>query len=399
MPRSPEFQTYRDELSDKLQEIRQSDPENPEKARAKAQGYLEAQQETEEYQGARKKHLKDIEKKRNNKEKEATMVQQEKEWRKNRKKMIKKGEIDKETLEKISKMKEIIAEMPFLELIEVPCDVKEGEFEEGVVLLKLKDSSLAYIVRNGIGKNLRVEDIVCGKDEKGKELAINLQCPCDHCMTDKFKSFLIREAEKHGIKTIIFLNDAAKDSGYIMPDTFKGKKSSINFVGSNVVYEPSVLRKNYMVSDYKTLYENKFLPSMNRLSRDDYPSQFKETYEEIKLEQDIKDGKDWDFSEEAIEDAKNILTSYLSINAGVFLGVNEKVIEKILVAVKKIKDKKVLKSTCQKISNVIDEKYSKLLERLRYKAYTDSSEIGLIGDLFKGVDIDGIDKFLKSKNK
>lgn len=64
MPKSPEFQVYRDKLSDKLQEIRQSDPENPEKARAKAQRYLESKQETKKYQKAREEHLEDIEKKK-----------------------------------------------------------------------------------------------------------------------------------------------------------------------------------------------------------------------------------------------------------------------------------------------------------------------------------------------
>jgi len=41
---------YRDELVNKLKEIRNSDPENPEVAKAKAQGYLQAKKETREYQ-------------------------------------------------------------------------------------------------------------------------------------------------------------------------------------------------------------------------------------------------------------------------------------------------------------------------------------------------------------
>jgi hypothetical protein len=64
MPKSPEFQTYRGELSDKLQEIRQSDPENPKEARAEARGYLKAKQETGEYQEAAKIHKKMVDKKR-----------------------------------------------------------------------------------------------------------------------------------------------------------------------------------------------------------------------------------------------------------------------------------------------------------------------------------------------
>ncbi len=50
---------YRNELADKLREIRNSDEENPEKARAKAEGYLEAKKETHDYQIADEIHQRD----------------------------------------------------------------------------------------------------------------------------------------------------------------------------------------------------------------------------------------------------------------------------------------------------------------------------------------------------
>ena len=49
-------QEYRDELANKLKDIRNSDPENPEIAKAKAQGYLDAKRETEEYTESKDKH-------------------------------------------------------------------------------------------------------------------------------------------------------------------------------------------------------------------------------------------------------------------------------------------------------------------------------------------------------
>lgn len=55
---------YRDELADKLKDIRNSDPENPEIAKAKAEGYLEAKKETEEYHIQKDKHQQKIEKQR-----------------------------------------------------------------------------------------------------------------------------------------------------------------------------------------------------------------------------------------------------------------------------------------------------------------------------------------------
>jgi hypothetical protein len=54
-------QEYRDELADKLKEIRNSDAENPEIAKAKAQGYLDAKQETEEYKTAKESHVNTVE--------------------------------------------------------------------------------------------------------------------------------------------------------------------------------------------------------------------------------------------------------------------------------------------------------------------------------------------------
>ncbi len=49
-------QEYRDELAKKLKEIRNSEPENPEIARAKAQGYLEARKETGKYKKTQKSY-------------------------------------------------------------------------------------------------------------------------------------------------------------------------------------------------------------------------------------------------------------------------------------------------------------------------------------------------------
>lgn len=56
------MEKYRDDLAGKLNEIRNSNPENKDAARAKASGYLDAKKETEEYKSARKKHHEDIEK-------------------------------------------------------------------------------------------------------------------------------------------------------------------------------------------------------------------------------------------------------------------------------------------------------------------------------------------------
>lgn len=53
-------QEYRDELADKLKEIRNSDPENPQVAKAKAVGYLEAKKETGEYEESKKFKIADF---------------------------------------------------------------------------------------------------------------------------------------------------------------------------------------------------------------------------------------------------------------------------------------------------------------------------------------------------
>jgi hypothetical protein len=56
-----EGKEYRDSLAEKLKEIRNSDPENTEKAHTKAEGYLDATQETTEYKLAKyEKLLEDI---------------------------------------------------------------------------------------------------------------------------------------------------------------------------------------------------------------------------------------------------------------------------------------------------------------------------------------------------
>jgi phenylalanyl-tRNA synthetase beta subunit len=58
------YQEYRDDLASKLREIRNSDKENPEVAKAKAQGYLIAIKETqsEKYDDAKNKHQTKVEK-------------------------------------------------------------------------------------------------------------------------------------------------------------------------------------------------------------------------------------------------------------------------------------------------------------------------------------------------
>lgn len=65
-----ESNQYRDELADKLKEIRNSDPENPEIAKAKAGGYLEASKQSEEHKRAEEdyrtsmEHQREIEKRK-----------------------------------------------------------------------------------------------------------------------------------------------------------------------------------------------------------------------------------------------------------------------------------------------------------------------------------------------
>jgi hypothetical protein len=54
-----EGKEYRDNLAEKLHEIRNSDPENVEKAHTKAEGYLEAEKEKPEYETAEDKHRRE----------------------------------------------------------------------------------------------------------------------------------------------------------------------------------------------------------------------------------------------------------------------------------------------------------------------------------------------------
>jgi hypothetical protein len=54
-----DHQEYRDELAGKLKGIRNSDPENVEKAHAKAGGYLDAEKEKTEYEKAEELHRKE----------------------------------------------------------------------------------------------------------------------------------------------------------------------------------------------------------------------------------------------------------------------------------------------------------------------------------------------------
>jgi hypothetical protein len=53
-------QEYRDDLANKLKEIRNSDQENSEVAKVRAEGYLEAKSETSEYRDAQEKHKEEI---------------------------------------------------------------------------------------------------------------------------------------------------------------------------------------------------------------------------------------------------------------------------------------------------------------------------------------------------
>lgn len=55
-----EGKNYRDDLAAKLQEIRKSDEDRPDLSRAEARGYLNAKQETKDYQVEEKEHKKQI---------------------------------------------------------------------------------------------------------------------------------------------------------------------------------------------------------------------------------------------------------------------------------------------------------------------------------------------------
>ena len=69
-------QEYRDELAEKLKEIRNSDPKNPEAARTKAQGYLDAKKETEKYILEKDKHQTEVKEEIADKEKIKEMERQ-----------------------------------------------------------------------------------------------------------------------------------------------------------------------------------------------------------------------------------------------------------------------------------------------------------------------------------
>ena len=69
-------QEYRDDLAEKLKEIRNSDPENPEIAKAEARGYLDAKQETEKYISEKDKHQAEVKEEIAHKEKIKEMERQ-----------------------------------------------------------------------------------------------------------------------------------------------------------------------------------------------------------------------------------------------------------------------------------------------------------------------------------
>ncbi|MEO8637558.1 MAG: hypothetical protein ABI430_01505 [Candidatus Taylorbacteria bacterium] len=54
----PKFEEYRDDLAKKLEDIRNADKDNPEIAKSKAEGYLEAIKTAKEYQTSREKHIR-----------------------------------------------------------------------------------------------------------------------------------------------------------------------------------------------------------------------------------------------------------------------------------------------------------------------------------------------------
>jgi hypothetical protein len=108
-----ESRGYRDELAGKLHEIRNSDEEKPELGRAKAQGYLEAKQETNEYKNAKDIHIL-YERERSN--------------------------LTEEEFQQRVKREELRQKLDVLEI---------GEFREGVARVKDKDGHYYFIDQNG----------------------------------------------------------------------------------------------------------------------------------------------------------------------------------------------------------------------------------------------------------
>ena len=72
-------QEYRNELADKLKEIRNSDEKNPDVAKAKAHGYLDAKRESEEYIKSKEYITEEREKEFNKKLNEARLSEIENE--------------------------------------------------------------------------------------------------------------------------------------------------------------------------------------------------------------------------------------------------------------------------------------------------------------------------------
>ncbi len=97
MEKQPHHQEYRDTLADKLTEIRNSDTENPEIAKAKAQGYLDAKKEDPVYHDSAKEHKKEINKKEIQKKHLIEIIAPEKE-------------------ERFSKIKEVFPDAEFLKI-------------------------------------------------------------------------------------------------------------------------------------------------------------------------------------------------------------------------------------------------------------------------------------------
>lgn len=197
MPRSPEFQVYRDELSHKLQEIRQSDPENPEKAKAKAQGYLESKQETKEYQKAREEHLDNIEEVKRIKEDKIERVKRINEATENEARRI---EMEKETPDKEWKktmtelLKEVVKDLP-VEYIDVP--------NSQSVLLKIDGTEAAFLVNKYLQPRGSIKDSGIVVDNGSDQIfKIFLSCICDECVKSNLK----------GKKGIALLGDIAKEN-------------------------------------------------------------------------------------------------------------------------------------------------------------------------------------------
>lgn len=187
-------QKYRDELAQKIKEIRNSDSENQEVSKAKAEGYLEGSQESSEYKASKVEHLGGIQQKLKEKAEEVRKVEQEilqKQWEESRQK-------------RVELMKEIVEALPF-EYIPV-----EGH---NSVLLKSKESDHAFLVGNSLDKVGSQYGIRTAGEK------IFMKCGCSNCIgtayakgeelwkkekeNESFEKLVQKIAAEHGIQKIV----------------------------------------------------------------------------------------------------------------------------------------------------------------------------------------------------